>query len=495
MRRFENSTGRFWQIEQTDLGLRVTWGQNPGPGQQRDIRLGSGPGVAAKLDEMVAKQLALGYVEVIDEHVVTSSLVVGKRWFAKLGNAEHSVAVAAERDRVWIWHDDIATPDEQIAASFADLKERVAKALHDGFANRMEWIRDARDPHAAGSDVVNLALEAQCEAAPDDPQPWAVLADYLVDHGDPRGAIARLFQAGHAPDAEAELTARQFQLFREARGVRIDGWRHGFARAATVEAMDGQRIADAVAQFLDLSLSRFVEVLTLGDDEWRDAIAVLEQHAIGSRLRSLTLGTARHSELDSYRAGDVSRLWQLPLLEHVAINAHTAELGTIASSSLKRFTRVASELAPAELRALRGASLPQLERLELALGQWYEDADLLELVDAIGKGLFPALKHLGLRACAHSLAVLQLLAGSPALAKLTSLDLSRGVAGAAEARLLRDRADQFQHLDRLNLDENYLDEADLAMLHAALPGFASHEQRDPQDDHGVDDWRYAVLGE
>lgn len=490
MRRFENSAGRFWQIEQTDLGLRVRWGQNPEPGQQRDI-----PGDAAKLDEMVGKQLALGYVEVIDEHVVTASLVVGKRWFAKLGNAEHSVAVAAERDRVWIWHDDVATPDEQIAESFADLKQRVAKALHDGFANRMEWIRDARDPHAAGTDVGNGALEAQCEAAPDDPQPWAVLADYLVDHGDPRGSIARLFQAGHDVDAEAELSARQFQLFRGVRSVQIDRWRHGFAHAATIESLDGQPIAQAVAQFLDLPLSRFVEVLTLGGDEWQDTLAVVNRHAIGSRLRSLTLGNARHSELDSYRAGDVSELWQLPLLERVAINARTAELGTIASPSLKRFTRLASELHRSELRSLRVASLPKLERLELALGQWYEDADLLELVDAIGKGLFPALTHLGLRACAHSLAVLQLLAGSTALAKLATLDLSRGVAGAAEARLLRDRADRFQHLEQLNLDENYLDEDDLATLHAALPGIASHEQRDPEDDPGVDDWRYALLGE
>src|SRR5262245_11729153 len=97
---------------------------------------------------------------------------------------------AAEMDRLIADHTTQGyletIPGVPIEATIANPRKAViaerARLQHETEARTRAAATTARDP----------ALEAQCRASPDDPAPWAVYADWLIERGDPRGEIAAL---------------------------------------------------------------------------------------------------------------------------------------------------------------------------------------------------------------------------------------------------------------------------------------------------------------
>src|SRR5512138_1000269 len=152
------------------------------------------------------------------------------------------------------------------------------------------------------------ALEAAIDEDPYDPRPYAVLADYLQEIGDPRGQLIALQQAprkGAMEDAAARLFAEHASELELAPGVEAR-WACGFARRIEVATPT----AKLLAATLDHPSARFVVELAIGLRNPKDGLEA-EVEILGSRtlgsLRSLELAAGTGSRLAWL--GDVGPLW------------------------------------------------------------------------------------------------------------------------------------------------------------------------------------------
>ncbi|MFT3694116.1 MAG: hypothetical protein QM831_13310 [Kofleriaceae bacterium] len=493
MRRFENSAGRFWQIEPYSGVLTIKWGQIGEVGQRREVE--NAPG---KLEQMIAQQIALGYREVVDENVLLQTLTSEGRWFAKIANAEHSLAIAHEASRVWIWRDDEPAGSPTEYWTLTEIRHHIAEELRAGFSRGMTWVQDAHDPEAITQFAENPELEAQCEAAPDDPAPWTVLADWLSERGDPRGSLAALFAARRKREAERELEARGYQLFGTyANEIRITEWRHGFATAALVVRGEDSELSEVVSRFVRMPIARFVDNLQVGvashlHNDWAPTLRVLR--VAKHPLRRLVLGEAdQRNGPDAQITGDISIAFRLAGLEHLTVNAVASELSPIDARALKSFTLTSTRMLTTHLSSIIAGQWPMLERLELHIGGDAHGRELQsETFARLFATKFPALRHLAIRACHTTGEVLDAIVRSPLLPQLRTLALVNGVAQHPEAAFVLSHLNDFKHLDELDLEMNYLSADDVQALHRALPGFRSGSMRNPNLRSSYD-WRFAPI--
>lgn len=88
-----------------------------------------------------------------------------------------------------------------------------------------------------------------------------------------------------------------------------------------------------------------------------------------------------------------------------------------------------------------------------------------------------------------------MVAKSPLLAQLESLDLSMSTIGDEGADILVKHASAFAHLKKLDLSDCYLTPEGVAQLKAALPNAVVSEQRTPDDWGDGEMHRYSSVGE
>jgi uncharacterized protein (TIGR02996 family) len=183
----------------------------------------------------------------------------------------------------------------------------------------------------------NAALHAAVLAAPDDDAPRLVYADWLTEHGDPRGEFIAV-QVARARRDTPELEAREKEL-REAHGktwhAPFDGmriqWRRGFVESVSVHQEDVGKLEAA----LDDACVRDLELRS-----WSEPARVVP---LLSRTALRKLGTY----YGSLAASDLEKL--APALAH----ADTIDIQS-------------TKLAADALRALVEAELPCMTALRLA---------------------------------------------------------------------------------------------------------------------------------
>jgi uncharacterized protein (TIGR02996 family) len=153
------------------------------------------------------------------------------------------------------------------------------------------------------------ALRAAIAAAPDDPEPFLVYADFLLQRGDPRGELIMVMHERELrPDDEALLRRQEELLPRSSRAllgglskhgqyVELD-WQRGFIRAATLtnreQSPARSRLARLVALLAAAPAALLVDELTLVAPElgaMQEAITALEANPVG-RLRALTFASS-----------------------------------------------------------------------------------------------------------------------------------------------------------------------------------------------------------
>lgn len=280
---------------------------------------------------------------------------------------------------------------------------------------------------------MNEQLIAQCRANPDDPQPWAVLADALIDAGDPLGEYAALVVADKLEEAEAILAAHEVALYGGedlARSISEVEHRHGFVVAARISGdPDPAYFASPHATFLE-------RLAYDGSPSMNELVARLGRSPLAPWLRAL--------RIDDHDDTDVE--------EVVA-------------------------LLPG-LPALRSLDLPGT-------------LEMLPLVDALPS----TITHLGLQDAADGQDLLEVLAGMATLNHLRSLDLTGGMLATNSARILLEHRARFAHLERLALDHCYFTEAEVAQISAALPRASLEEQQSYEGDDPRGGDRFLVLGE
>jgi hypothetical protein len=175
-------------------------------------------------------------------------------------------------------------------------------------------------------------------------------------------------------------------------------------------------------------------------------------------------------------------------------NPMRLELGEIRMPELRAFSVHVTDLRRTQLESIVYASWPKLERLDV----WFGDrassdctpVDAVKLIESL-ETLPANLRSLGLGNAEFTDDLIEPLAESEVLRRLTTLDLSRGCLTDEGAAILRDHDVAFRHLDRLLLDKSHLSADGVARVEGICREVSVVGQRELLDDDG----RYVDVGE
>lgn len=163
------------------------------------------------------------------------------------------------------------------------------------------------------------------------------------------------------------------------------------------------------------------------------------------------------------------------------------------STTLKELAFESGGLPGSIVASVAGSTLPALTHLEFWLGDsnYGYSVTTDELSAALSGTATPALRHLGVRNSPEPLRDLEVIAASPLLGQLETLDLSLGVLGAECLPLLTGGG--FSHLRSLDISHHFLGDEQLASLRAALPNttVTADEQGELDDDEADSGELYA----
>lgn len=360
----------------------------------------------------------------------------------------------------------------------------------------------------------SLGMQAELEAAiarsPDDPSGYLVYADWLQQHGDPRGSLIALQQAEKAEEA-AQLLADHGERFW---GPLVDAqdltklmpspalaaptaWRWGFLHSLWISNKPDRNlqrggkprvdVAALLGDMLEHPSARFLRKLAVGivtyeSNHYDDVIAAIARRP-RPLLHTLVLGDFYYeeTELNWSTIGDAQPLYAaVPELRSLTLRSGSMTIGAIDLPHLESLTVITGGLDKDSARAVADASWPSLHTLSLQLGRGgLVTVDHLANIFAGTK--LPRLRHLGLGNAQISDDIAQVLADSPIAAQLEELDFSDGTLGDEGALALVAAKARFPALRSIDVSSCYLTDAGLEAL-ATLCTVFSGEQRDDGGD-------------
>jgi uncharacterized protein (TIGR02996 family) len=401
-----------------------------------------------------------------------------------------------------------------IGAAQAHHDDLVLAKLRDGFTR----VEDALEPPATAGDSHDdrlEALEARIVEDPADAEAWMVYGDLLQRHGDPRGEFAALLRAAEAARAanprarsSAQLAAVKFfakhaaallgPLARYVPSARDPLappfiWRHGTiyrAELASGEYAPGEPLDELLAH----RSGRLLCELAVRADSDGDATAVLAAIVLrgAPALQELDLAARAHLE-------DLDALWAaIPQLRRLSLTARSIELDALAMPALQRARFFATALSSRSVQAIAAAPWPQLERLELRLGNRPPpakatrpsaidgggSAEFADLAALLSRSDMPALTHLKLRNAPFAGAIARAIAAGPLAERLVVLDLCHGSMTPNDTRALAAAKSRFPNLRELWVPA--------AAGERVLAGVAKHvilDSRAPVDTLDEELWR------
>ncbi|MFT3697745.1 MAG: TIGR02996 domain-containing protein [Kofleriaceae bacterium] len=357
-----------------------------------------------------------------DAPALVAKLSERERWYVRFEKGTSALAVSVEGCTYTTWTDE---REEAITLdTFAAVRDAVTALVASAIERGFLPVRKRVNP-LHGAYVENPALEAACREAPDDAATWAVYADWLQEHGDPRGELAMLVRQGREDLAGVKLPA----------GVTFTKWRHGFPIAARCD------LANAGAALLDSPIARFCEELEYRETwSWAPEVGAVVEHPRSEHIRALLFETSRNVD------GDLSRVWELPRLEHLRAHANVVvELGQIRATHLKRFDRRFGEVTEAEIEAITRAEWPALEHLQLEIQSGVRD--FTRTMPIYNATTMPRVRHLAIGGVSLRRALPAFLA-TPMVAQLRTLDLSKT---NVTQKAIEQHAERLQHLETLLL--------------------------------------------
>jgi hypothetical protein len=216
-------------------------------------------------------------------------------------------------------------------------------------------------------------------------------------------------------------------------------------------------------------------------------------------LKALFLGDLirEECEISWIQQSDVSPLLAAyPHLEHLCLRgADGLTFGTLRHEHLKLLIVQSGGLPGQVVREIAAAHLPELEHLELWLGEenYGGDATLKDLAPLLTGERFPKLRTLGLRDSEKADEIAVAVATAPVLERLRVLDLSLGTLGdEGAAALLGSPA--VARLEKLDIHHHFCSEEMVARLQRlGIPVDAS-ERLEPEGRRG-DRHRYVAVSE
>ena len=237
----------------------------------------------------------------------------------------------------------------------------------------------------------------------------------------------------------------------------------------------------------DFESSKRAEVLVQTLVELKDAFKNLKAFFIGDI-------TAEEQEISWIQQSDLSPLFAaFPNLEFFqARGGDGLSLSELKHKNLKTLVIQSGGLPPNVVQDIANADLPNLEKLELWLGDDnYGFESTIEDFDAIiNGGKFPKLTYLGLKNSNIQDDIAIAVAKSPLLKQLHTLDLSMGILSDTGAQALLD-SPNIKNLVFLNLDHHFMTDDMMAKM-GDLGIAVSMEDQGNYDD---EDDRYVEVSE
>jgi hypothetical protein len=264
-------------------------------------------------------------------------------------------------------------------------------------------------------------------------------------------------------------------------------------------------IIDLLSQFLaDPNVGKITS-LTIGqwDTENASSASVVNFLVDASQklanLTALFLGdiTGDEYEISWIQQSDLSPLWTAyPQLEYLRVRGNDGlSFGEIKLDRLKTLIVETGGLSVERVKEICRGYLPQLEHLELWLGDDNYGADVMpeDLTPILSGELFPYLQYLGLRNSHIADRIAMAVANSIILVRIKVLDLSLGNLGDVGATALL-ASPLIHQLQKLDLHHHYLSEE----LVEKLTGLSiAIDVSDPQEADQDDDeeYRYVAVAE
>lgn len=273
------------------------------------------------------------------------------------------------------------------------------------------------------------------------------------------------------------------------------------------EGEEGLRWLDKFNQFLADPKADQVIGLVIGDwglwDGVQDSTAVVQALVEAAdrlpNLKALFLGDviSEECEISWLEHGDISGIFRAyPQLEQFCVRgANKLSFGQLQHQQLKSLTIQSGGLGVNVINEISAAQLPNLEHLELWLGEenYGGNATVNDLQPLLSGSLFPKLTYLGLRDSAIADDIAKAVANAPVVSRLKVLDLSMGTLSdeGAEALLASPLIPKLQKLD---IHFHFCSEDVIAKFdNLGIPVDTS----EPQEPHTYNNesWRYVAVSE
>jgi hypothetical protein len=280
-------------------------------------------------------------------------------------------------------------------------------------------------------------------------------------------------------------------------------------RLSYEESEEGQRWTDKFSAFLDDPKSSLVTGIVTGD--WGSLNSSLERAsasvvealvAAGDRLpklRAIFLGDiiGEECEISWIQQSDVSPLFAAyPQLEYFCVRgADGLSLGSLKHARLKSLTVQSGGLGANVVREVAAADLPELEHLELWLGEenYGGNATVDDLAPILGGALFPKLKYLGLRDSEIADEIARAVATAPVVERIRVLDLSLGTMADEGAKALLS-SPAIARLEKLDVHHHFCSKEMTDKLQSLGIKVDASERQEP-DMYDDEVWRFVAVGE
>jgi len=380
-------------------------------------------------------------------------------------------------------------------SAYREYSRYTREQLENGWRRVLDPAHDAALPEEPS----DPSLDAQLRADPGDADVALIYADWLQQHGHPRGKLIAVQAALRTRPDDAELRAAEKELFeahdhellgRLARLIAGDEgddpmieleWDLGWIRRAKIVGRSDEP-ADIAWEVLRHPSAKFLRSLIVGcvrsgDQDNSTLAATIMRAEPKPPLRELEIADFDQSEIntiDISRApiGDLTGLGQAyPELETVILKGTgDVALWKLSLPRAKKFALRTSTMTKRTLATILAAAWPALEDLELWFGDvergYGAECTVGDILPLFAKPL-PLLRALRLMNSPFSDEVVPAIASWVGAARLETLDFSLGTLSDAGANALAKVRAAFPKLKRLGVFECALTRDGFAALAAA----------------------------
>lgn len=274
------------------------------------------------------------------------------------------------------------------------------------------------------------------------------------------------------------------------------------------EAEAGVTWEERFAEFFSLPNASAVTSIVIGvwgnvGDPLGDSISVVKTLSEARdklpALRALFVGdiVGEEFEISWIEQSDMAPIFDAyPELEHFRVRGGMKlRFGPLNHSRLRSLVVESGGLDVSVVRDITASSLPELEHLELWLGDdgYGGNAELVDLAPILSGKLFPKLTHLGLRDSELTDAIAAAVAHSPLLDRLRVLDLSLGTLSDDGAAALL-ASPGIKKLEFLDLHHHYCSDEMVSKLEKLGIKVDTSDQQEP-DEYDGQSTRYVAVGE